>query len=273
MVFFSRAEGLVLGVCSALLMLSCPALAQSGPTVHSPEAMIDCKGIENGANRKDSYGDCCLPGEMIYCGACKDHRSYCEKQTKVCGTTTTADRAGTCCNDHPSPCNDCGRPSSSINYCERQTGVCNTSATADSRGTCCSSHPSPCNDCSRPSPTQCETALGVCGAPAPDSEGKCCLDSQKQCGRCSGCRGCRLNSHCQNPAGDPKCNPGYSDPNASCPYSFTIPHGSTLSRIQHLDHVQGTGYLWSSNVGGELLSCFGHSVSTWRCNDGTMVPN
>ena len=138
--------------------------------------------------------------------------------------------------------------------------------------------------CGNPAPNECNSCTGSkacygCDGVAnsgkvTDGQGGCCKESERACGRCSGCRGCSLNSHCQNPNGPPACNPGYSDPsNPSCPWNFTIAHGSTLTRITHLSHQQGTGYLWSSNVAGEQLSCFSHSESTWRCNDGTMVPN
>jgi len=256
MVFFSRAEGLVLGVCSALLMLSCPALAQSGPTVHSPEALIDCKGIENGANRTDSYGDCCLPSEKIYCGACNDHRSYCEKQTGVCGTSKTSDRNGTCCDSHPSPCDDCGR--TSITECEAKLNACNVT---------------------------------------PDIDGACCLESQKGCGYCGGCKKDCPTYRCSQTKGSYW--PMYHNHGTGCPDGhegslygmgpLNFKHGDSFMRVtlsanstspqkcygrdtpSSCADVGKSGWIYSTKLAGELITDAeaGTAVSC-HCNDGTI---
>jgi len=73
--------------------------------VNSPEGFYDCKGIANGANKRDgtSFRDCCLLTEMVFCGGCKDRRSDCEKQSVGwCGTGADKDINQVCClpSDH-----------------------------------------------------------------------------------------------------------------------------------------------------------------------------
>ena len=134
--------------------------------VNSPEGFYDCKGIANGANDRDPEGGCCLQSERTEapCFLCIYKPNFCDKQTGVCRTTTTADMNKRCCDAHPFPCNDCNRPT--MTFCELQLNQCNTTATPDKNNRCCSAHPSPCNDCNRPSMTFCELQLNQCGATA-----------------------------------------------------------------------------------------------------------
>lgn len=84
-------------------------------------------------------------------------------------------------------------------------------------------------------------------------------------------RPCTFNWGCQNPRGPAACNPGYSQPGASCPGNGTVPNGTTVFKITHLSHAQGTGYLWSTNTAGEQLWCFAHSIKACRCTNGTIT--
>ena len=67
------------------LTISSDLSAWAQTQVNSPEGFYDCNGIANGKKVRDrtQYKDCCLPSEMVYCGGCVDHRSFCEKQTQV----------------------------------------------------------------------------------------------------------------------------------------------------------------------------------------------
>jgi len=97
-----------------------------------------------------------------------------------------------------------------------------------------------------------------------------CGGTMGECGRCEGCSRCSFNWGCQDPAGPPDCNPAYSDPSQACPGSGSIGHGETITRINHTTFKRGTEYLWSTDLGKELLSCFTQSFQTFTCNDGTL---
>ena len=116
---------LLIAVIALTISSDLSAWAQPQMQVNSPEGFYDCKGVANGANIRDgtNYSDnCCFRSQMVFCGACGDHRSFCEKQTGVCGTPTTPDRSNRCCDAHPFPCNDCNRPS--MTFCESQLNQC-----------------------------------------------------------------------------------------------------------------------------------------------------
>ena len=85
------------------------AWAQPQMQVNSPEGFYDCKGVANGANKRDPFNGCCLPTQMVFCGGCVDNRNFCEKQTGVCGMP---DRVCDKCNYYMTPCetqlNQCG---------------------------------------------------------------------------------------------------------------------------------------------------------------------
>jgi hypothetical protein len=98
-----------------------------------------------------------------------------------------------------------------------------------------------------------------------------CGGTMGECGRCEGCRSCALNSHCQNPDGPTDCNPGYSDPHATCPNTYTLSDGQEIWHISHDSHAQVTKYLWSSDISNEQLWCFAHTITRWVCRDGEMA--
>lgn len=66
-------------------------------------------------------------------------------------------------------------------------------------------------------------------------------------------------------------NPAYSDPYAWCPGSGWIGDGQTLTKIIHISPVRGTGYLWSTNLRGEILTGWSYRTETWRCQDGVLT--
>ena len=108
--------------------------------VNSPEGFYDCKGVANGANIRDgtNYSDnCCFRSQMVFCGACGDHRSFCEKQTGVCGA--------------PDPvCDKCGY---TMQGCESDSRFgCNTTARKDTSGTCCFDSQKVCGQCNGSKP-------------------------------------------------------------------------------------------------------------------------
>ncbi|MCX6113901.1 MAG: hypothetical protein NTV65_01630 [Proteobacteria bacterium] len=145
------------------LTISSDLSAWAQTQVNSPEGFYDCTEVANGKKVRDrtQYKDCCLPSEMRFCEGCVDHRSFCEKQTQVCGTTTTPDKNNLCCSAHPSPCNDCNRPS--MTSCETQLNQCG--ATADV-GCGCGNGKS-CYGCDRVANSG-KTDPGCgCGQPAP----------------------------------------------------------------------------------------------------------
>ena len=217
--------------------------------VNSPEGFYDCNGIANGANERDPVNDCCFRSQMNFCGRCRDNRSPCEKQSdKWCGTgATNPDQRCGC--GLPGLVQVCGVCGYSMRGCESQRGCGNIDTV-----------------CGRCGPMQgCESVRGcgnidtVCGS---------CTGTMGGCGRCEGCHSCSFNWGCQD-AGT-GCNPAYSDPSQACPGSGSIGHGATITKIIHTSFQRGTGYLWSTNVGAEQLSCFTQSFQTYTCNDGTL---
>ena len=233
--------------------------------VNSPEGFYDCKGIANGANVRDREGGCCLPSEKTEapCFLCNYPHNFCEKQTGVCRTTTTADMNKRCCDAHPFPCNDCYRPS--MTFCETQLNQCGAT-------------PNVGCGCGNPAPNACDSCTGdrsCYGCDGVAKSGKTvvcdtCGGTMGGCGRCGGCLSCSFNWGCQD-AGT-GCNPSYSDPSQACPGSGSIGHGATITRINHGSIVRRTGYLWSTNPYDppEELSCFTQSFQTYTCNDGTL---
>ena len=256
---------LLIAVIALTISSDLSAWAQPQMQVNSPEGFYDCKGIANGANDRDPEGGCCLQSERTEapCFLCIYKPNFCDKQTGVCRTTTTADMNKRCCDAHPFPCNDCNRPT--MTFCELQLNQCNTTATPDKNNTCCSAHPSPCNDCKRPSMTPCETELNQCGATAVCGK---CGGTMGGCGRCEGCHSCDV-SRCQDPGTG--VNPAYQ-----CSGSDRLGHGVRAVRIDHISPQRGSQHLYSTDPDAEAPlkpgSGFNHSRTKYICNDGTMVP-
>lgn len=102
---------------------------------------------------------------MIYCGGCRDNRSFCEKQAGMCGTTKTADRKNYCCDKKV--CNECNYRKTE---CELSHG-CDTPVTNVG---CGCGNVEKCFGCDlKPNSGKTEIC-GVCGGSDP-------------CGNCSGC--------------------------------------------------------------------------------------
>lgn len=246
-----RAAGLAFFV--ALLCATCalgvPAASAQSLTVQSPENPVDCAGVQFGPNRFDSNRPrkCCLPGQMV-CGKCDYTKTACEN-VFGCDTPATPDRTGTCCFSHQKTCNRCYY---SMVGCEPSHG-CDTSVT--NKGCGCGNETS-CFGCDGVANSGKKVMCGTCGG------------TMGGCGRCEGCRSCSFNWGCQDPGTG--CNPAYSDPSKYCPGNGSIGHGSKITKIIHGSIRRGTGYLWSTNVNNELLSCFTHSFQTYTCNDGTL---
>ena len=78
------------------------AIAQLVP--RSPEAVIDCKGIDFGPNRVDQNSSCCLPSEQS-CNKCFYQKKECEN-IFGCGTSAINQGCG-CNNPRPGACG-CG---------------------------------------------------------------------------------------------------------------------------------------------------------------------
>lgn len=82
-------------------------------------------------------------------------------------------------------------------------------------------------------------------------------------------RSCSFNWGCQD-VRFPGVNPAYSDPSALCPGNGSIADGATLIKIIHQSPTRGTGYLWSTNLAGEILTGWSYRTETWICDDGVL---
>ena len=115
------------------------AWAQPQMQVNSPEGFYDCKGVANGANKRDPFNGCCLPTQMVFCGGCVDNRNFCEKQTGVCGMP---DRVCDKCNYYMTPCetqlNQCGAtPDVGCGCGKPAAGACGCNLSIVNRGCGC----------------------------------------------------------------------------------------------------------------------------------------
>jgi len=232
---------LFIAVIALTISSDLSAWGQSQMQVNSPEGFYDCKGVANGTNDRDINQKCCLPSEHTYephCGKCFYKKNVCEEDFG--------------CGEPDLVCNKCRY---TMTPCESHVQRCGATVV--------------CDKCDY-TMTTCETELNQCGAKV-DEDNNCCRDDQKKCNRCNGCRSCSLNSHCQNPDGPTDCNPGYSDPHATCPNTYTLSDGQEIWHISHDSHAQVTKYLWSSDISNEQLWCFAHTITRWVCRDGEMA--
>ncbi len=193
-------------------------------------------------HRKDKNGKCCYPEEMT-CDKCHYTKQGCEW---TYGCNTSVKDLGCGCGNG-TQCFDC-------------KGTAN--GTAMDLGCGCGKGLK-CYGCDGVKDSGKTVVCGVCGG------------QMGPCG-CSACppppASCSFNWGCQDPGTG--CNPAFSDPSQDCPGKGTIPHNGTLYKITHRSHQRGTGYLWSTNPygPGEQLGCFQHTISNWKCNNGTLVP-
>ena len=252
----------------ATVLLVCPPTPSSAqPQVGSAENPRDCKGVDFGQNVRDSAGGCCLPSQ-IDCGICFYSRSACEQQF---GCFTSVRNLGCGCGNPAPVCFKCGYTKTA---CEQLLG-CGTTATDQGcgcgGGTSCYGCDGIANSGKTDVGCGCGGGTSCYGCDGKANSGK--TDVGCGCGQGRGCleKPCSFNWGCQDPGTG--CNPAYSNPSAYCPGNGTIPHNGTLYKITHRSHIRGTGYLWSTNPGGEQLSCFAHSISTYKCNNGSLVPN
>lgn len=250
----------------ALFCTVSPALSQ---TVHSPEASLDCKGVQNGNNKRDQFGGCCLLSEQA-CGRC-----YAVKPPCGCDPAIGPDNYGTCCNKSLIECGRC-------NGIKPECG-CGSTDKRDKNGTCC--------------PASKQDRNGVCCSSGTlDSNGECCAAGvTPTCGRCGGCRSCPT-SRCR--AGHSLGWPMYHEHSTSCPGGWhnagpvNLSHGQTFYKvILSADYrVAGaqpccggqnpgvgcadpgkSGWIYATYVPGELLTC--PEAGTARpctCNDGSI---
>jgi hypothetical protein len=183
-------------------------------------------------HRKDKNGKCCYPEEMT-CDKCHYTKQECE-WTYGCNTSVKDLGCG------------CGKGT----QCYDCAGIPHGTARNDGCG--------------------CGAGRGCYGCDFVPNSGK--VDEGCGCGQGRGCleKACSFNWGCQDPG--PGCNPAFSDPSRYCPGNGTIPHNGTLYKITHMSYQRGTGYLWSTNPNGEQLSCFEHSISNYKCNNGNLVP-